>query len=238
VITDAQGLGTILSDDKPNLTINNVSTTEGSTGAKSFTFTVTISATTTAPVAVNYATADGTATAPSDYTAASGTVTIPAGVRTATVTVTIAGDNVIEPDETFFVNLTNATNAIITDAQGQGTIRNDDTPNLTINSVSANEGRSGTKNYSFRVSLSFAASVDVTVGYATADGTATAPSDYTSTSGTITIPAGVRTATINVSVVCDASVEPDETFFVNLSNATNAVITVAQGQGTIRNDDL
>ena len=74
------------------------------------------------------ATADGTATSgSSDYTAKSLTgQTIPAGSSTYTFDVLVNGDTTPEPNETFFVNVTNATNAIVTDGQGLGTITNDD----------------------------------------------------------------------------------------------------------------
>ncbi len=99
------------------------------------------------------------------------------------------------------------------------------------------EGNAGTKNFTFTVTATHSIGSAITVDYATADGTATAPSDYTTTSGTSTIPANSTSATITVSVNGDATFELDETFLVNLSNATNANILDAQGVGTIVNDD-
>jgi CSLREA domain-containing protein len=110
-------------------------------------------------------------------------------------------------------------------------------PTLSINNVSANEGNSGTTPFVFTVTLSAASASAVTVAFATADGTATAGSDYTATSGTLTFNPGVTTQTITVSVIGDTIPEPNETFLVNLSGATNATIAVAQGIGTIVNDD-
>ena len=77
-IADGQGIGTIL-DDEPRISINDVTVTEGNTGTRPITFTVSLSAAYDVPVTVHYATANGTATAGSDYQAASGTLTIPAG---------------------------------------------------------------------------------------------------------------------------------------------------------------
>jgi hypothetical protein len=77
----------------------------------------------------------------------------------------------------------------------------------------------------------------VTVSFATADGTATAGSDYVATSGTLTFNPGVTTQTITVNVVGDTTVEPNETFLVNLSAPSNATIATGQGTGTIVNDD-
>ena len=110
-----------------NISINDVSMAEGNSGQTAFQFTVSLDAPQTAPVTVDFATADGTATAPSDYTANSGTVTFAPGVTSQTVTVQGNGDTTVEPNETFNVNLSNATgNATIADAQGLGTIVNDD----------------------------------------------------------------------------------------------------------------
>src|SRR6266404_3883600 len=91
-----------------NISISDVSITEGDTGTKTATFTV--GRTGTAAFTVGYATTDGTATAGSDYLAASGTLSFGAGQASQTVSVTINGDTAFEPDETFFVNLANATN--------------------------------------------------------------------------------------------------------------------------------
>ena len=76
---------------------------------------------------VSYATAAGTATAPSDFQAVGGTVTFPVGVNTRTITVGVVGDRVRERNETFVVNLSNPSpNAYTGDAQGVGTIVDDD----------------------------------------------------------------------------------------------------------------
>src|SRR5712691_4372454 len=72
---------------------------------------------------------------------------------------------------------------------------------------------------------------------ATANGTASAPSDYLANSGTLTFAAGQTTKTITIVVNGDTLNEADETFFVNLSNAVNATINDGQGIVTIRNDD-
>ena len=85
-------------------------------------------------VTVHYATADGTATAGSDYQAASGTLTFAAGQTSQTITVLVNGDRLAEPTETFFVNLSDPTNAFIADGQGVGTIL-DDEPRISINDV-------------------------------------------------------------------------------------------------------
>lgn len=121
-------------------------------------------------------------------------------------------------------------------ARGQG---GGGLPTVTIADVQAAEGNAGTTTFEFTVSLNTAATAPVSVAYATADGTATtADNDYVAASGTLTIPAGSSSATISVLVNGDATVEPDETFVVNLSAPVGAIITDAQGVGTIVNDDV
>ncbi|MFW5329818.1 beta strand repeat-containing protein [Hydrogenophaga sp. ZJX-1] len=233
--------GTILNDDLPTLTINDVTASEGNAGTTNFTFTVSLSEP-AGPGGVTFdiATANGTATAGVDYVANSLTgQTIPSGSSTYTFTVLINGDALNEPSETFFVNVTNVVNAVVADAQGLGTIVNDDPqPSLSINDVTVVEGNSGTTNAVFTVTLSAASGQTVSVNYATADGTATAPADYTSTSGTLTFTPGQTTQTITVLVAGETVPEAGETFFVNLSGATNATIADNQGVGTITNDDV
>ena len=144
-----------------------------------------------------------------------------------------------EPNETFFVNLSNATNSAILDNHGQGTITDDDAqPSLSITDVSQNEGNSGTTNFVFNVTLSAPSGFTVTVDYATANGTATtAGNDYQQISGTLTFNPGDTTKTVTVLVNGDTTFEPDETFFLNLYSATHATISKSQGTGTIKNDE-
>ena len=225
----------------PNLTINNVTANEGNAGITNFSFTVSLSEP-AGPGGVTFdiATANGTATAGVDYVASSFTSqTIPAGSSTYVFTVLGNGDLLNEPTENFFVNVTNVVNAVVIDGQGLGTITNDDPlPSLSINDVAVVEGNAGTSNAVFTVTLNAASGQTVSVNYATADGTATQPADYTSTSGTLTFTAGQTTRTINVPVIGETVPEANESFFVNLSGATNAIISDNQGQGTITNDDV
>ena len=123
-----------------DLTINNVSVTEGHTRHRPATFTVTLSAASTQTVTVAYATGNGTATAGSDYQAASGTLTFAPGETSKTITVLVNGDRLAEPNETFVVNLSSATNATIADGQGVGTIV-DDEPRISISDVTQAEGQ-------------------------------------------------------------------------------------------------
>lgn len=113
-----------------------------------------------------------------------------------------------------------------------------DPPNLSVNDVSVVEGNSGTKDATFTVSLSSAATQPVTVDYVTANGTATSGSDYDATSGTLSFAPGETAKTVTVKIHGDRIPEANETFFLNLSNANHAWIRDNQGVGTIVNDDV
>jgi subtilisin-like proprotein convertase family protein len=234
----------------PTLTINDITKVEGQTGTSNAVFTVTLSAVSTQNVTFQFATANGTATAPSDYTArALTTLTIPAGSTRATLSVAVVGDTVAEPDETLFVNLSNASGATIAKTQGRCTITNDDTtvalPQLFISDLVIREGDVGNGAVYFTVRLSRPSTSTVTVNFATADGTATtsaqpanAGTDYTAASGIVTFIAGAITQSVAVVVRGDTTVESNERFFVNLSTPVGATISDALGICTIVNDDV
>jgi hypothetical protein len=220
----------------PSITINDATVTEGNTATTSATFTVRLSTSYNQPVTVNFSIADGTAVAGSDYQAQSGTLTFAPGETTKIITVQVIGDRLAEPNETFSVNLSSPNNATIADGQGLGTIV-DDEPRISINDVVMKEGNSGLTAFALTVSLSVAYDVPVTVDYATANGTATAGSDYQAASGTLTIPAGQTSGTITVPVTGDRLPEPDKYFFVNLSNLNFGAIADSQGFGVIVDDE-
>jgi len=240
-ITNNQGIGIILNDDT-RISINDVSLNEGNSGTTAFTFNVTLSPASSQTVTVNYATANNTAIAPGDYVSVSATtLTFNPNETSKSITVSVNGDTTVEPNENFNVNLSGATNAEIADNQGIGTILNDDgtLPGISINDITLNEGNSGATAFIFTVNISPVSSQAVTVNYATANGTAVAPGDYTTVPATtlLTFGAGEVSKQISVSVVGDTTIEPDENFTVNLSNPSNAFIADNQGIGTIVNDD-
>jgi len=238
-IADGQGQGTITDDDgSPALSIGDVTVTEGSTGTTTAVFTVTLDAPSGQTVTVDFATADGTATAPLDYASATGTLSFPRGTTSQTLSVDVVGDVLDEADETFLVDLSNPTNATLADGQGTGTITDDDgPPAIAIADVSVTEGNAGTTSAVFTVTLDAPSGQTVTVDFATADGTANAPGDYVGTSGTLSFAPGATTQAVTVDVVGDSVDEADETFDVDLTNAANASIADAQGVGTILDDD-
>jgi predicted extracellular nuclease len=137
------------------------------------------------------------------------------------------------------VNVTNVVNATVADGQGQGTIVNDDSVNLTISNPVVTEGNSGTTVLTYTVSLSGPAPAGgVTFDIATADGSATAGSDYVARALTgQTIPEGSTTYTFDVTVNGDTAFEPNETVLVNITNVVGAAVDTPQATGTITNDD-
>ncbi|GDY08623.1 hypothetical protein LBMAG52_21090 [Planctomycetia bacterium] len=112
-------------------------------------------------------------------------------------------------------------------------------PSLSIGNVSKLEGNKGQTNFTFTVSLSAASSQAVNVQFATAHGTALAGriNDYRAASGTLSFSPGTTSRTITITINADKTSEANETFFINLSNPTNAALGVAKGTGTIVNDD-
>ncbi len=387
------------------LSIADVTVMEGDAGTTTANFTVTVTPASASVVTVAYATADGSAAAGSDYLATSGMLTFAPGEPSKRIAVTVNGDVVNEGDEVFFVNLSGASGATISDAQAVGNIANDEcavttpgvtdgtfeagtpwpawtvqtstqrgtpicrrgnvalpdcgsgiepyagnnvamfgarsgaetatlgrtlafplsrsltlrfqmqvrtitgtavetlvvkvdgtpvatftegttadsayslryvdlsafadgashtllfthtnaaptsnwaiflvdnvelfscAPSLAVNDVAVTEGNAGTSTALFTVTLSPKRPSTVTVAYATADGTATAGSDYVSTSGVLTFLPGETTKTVPVTVNGDTTAEATETFFLTLSGAANATITGSQGVGTIVSDD-
>src|SRR5437667_31942 len=201
-ISDGQGVVTILDDDAaPVLSINEIGRASCRERANNAVLTVSLYDETEQTVTVNYATANGTATAGTDYVSTNGTLTFLPGQTSQTIRVVIGGDVRDVLVETILVNLTAATNATISDGQGVVTILDDDAaPVLSINDVSVMEGDSTTNIQAHTVSLSSASAQNVTVNYATANGTATAGTDYVSTNGPLFFMPGPTTQTYTLSL--------------------------------------
>jgi uncharacterized repeat protein (TIGR01451 family) len=254
VITDSVGLGTIQNDDSATLSINDQTITEGNTGnLATATFTVTLDAAVQDGLTVNYATSNGTATvADGDYNqvlATPLTFTGTAG-EMRTFNVTVVGDDKVELDETFFVNLTQTAGLTVSipDPQGQVTITNDDQARLSISDRTISEGTTGQfPTATFTVTLDQKVDAPVIVNFETQDNTATvADGDYNAVPAlaSVTFPAASppgTTQTINVTVNGDTKVEANEIFAVVLNNiaAAGRAVSFAKqaGIGTITNDD-
>ncbi|MCW3000041.1 MAG: repeat protein [Solirubrobacterales bacterium] len=210
------------------------------TSGSGLAFPVTLSGPSGRAVSVAYATSGTTATSATDYTATAGTLTIPAGQTTGTIMVPVVPDALDEDDESLSVTLSAPVNTSITTATATGTIADDDTATITVTGASVLEGAAGaTTVTNALVNLSVASARNVTVSYATANGTATAPADYRTAAGQVTVAAGQRTAVIPLAIVGDALTEADEAFGVGLSGPVGAAIAPNGGVAAIiiRNDD-
>ena len=214
--------GTITDDETLTVTVGGrVTVTEGTPVP----FTVSVhGASATVPVVATFA-LEGTATAgvEADYTAPeTNTVTITAPDTSATMAITTRMDNLLEGDETLIFRLTDVTTTAgkvrLGTAQATTTIGDSDddvTVSFESTAVPVDEGAVAM----FTVQLSEEVAADVTVGYETADGTATAGADYTAveSGATLVIPAGETSGMIAVPTAKDLLEEADETFTLTLS---------------------
>ncbi len=238
VILDVvRGTGSILNDDSALLSIED---SIGSENAEAIAFTIRLDHPVDADVQVAFATETDTATT-ADFVARTGVATIPQGSTTATISIEPISDGLVEPDEQFFVRLSNVSasgrNVTLGNDRGVGTIKDDDVAAISIQDATQDED-AGT--ISFSLMLDRLIDADVTVDFATATGSAIA-TDFVATNGTATFAAGTNSTTITVPLTADTVVELDERFFVNLSNVQsgerNVILADSQAVGTIRNDD-
>ena len=147
----------------------------------------------------------------------------------------ILDDTLAEPDETFSINLSPPGNATLARREAIGTILdNDSGPSISISDATVQENAGIA---TLTLTLSSASGKTIIVPFSTADGTATAPADYTAQGHTLSIAPGQTVGTINVAVVNDASDEADESFHVNLSTPVNATIARGSAVGLILDDD-
>ena len=238
-LDDSSGQGTITDDDgndtTPRLYIVDASADEGD----AVRFRVVLTGDSDRAVTVDFETDDGTALAGSDYEETSGTLTFAVGTETQTISVPTHEDDIAEADETFTVRLSDADGATIEGDSARGTINDNDggggrLPILTIEDAApVGEGETA----QFSVTLSSPSEQVVTASYGTADGTASAGSDYTSTTGTLRFEAGDTTGTIRVTVLDDEIREDTESFTVELSDPEGAALVGASGTASITDDD-
>ena len=204
---------------------------------------VRLSAVATSTVTVDYATAFGSASAGTDFTNISGTVSFPAGSTSQTILVPIIDDSLVESDETLSVTLSNPSGGVMgTPSATIVTIKDDEATNPTIPKLSL-----GAATYSVaeddgtvdvEIMLSTAAALTVTVDYETYDGSATEPSDYSATDGTVEFAPGETSKIISVSIIDDGDVESDETIGFEIFNESGApLIAPSEAVITITDND-
>lgn len=251
--TDAQGLGTINNDDTVPVSVTAVPTSIQENGGAPLFFSLAPQALVPVSLSVNVV-LTGTASNGVDYTTSVIPVVIPASSAAASLTLTLVDDGTFEDSETVIATIqpgTDYTPQVGSDVATATITDPEDRPAATFATATATvaEGNSGTANYSTTVSLSAAAAIDLVVDFSTSDGggsnpNATAPSDYTSTVDTLSFPAGITTATIDVPIVGDTTFESNEDFQITLTNPAPGRAAGAVPLGvnnvqtvTITNDD-
>jgi len=186
-------------------------------------------------VTVDYATSGDTATAGSDYEEASGTLTFAVGETSQTFDVTILTDDEAEADETVQLTLSDPSNADLGD-QAVAVLTITDVPPVvpTVQFGQASfEVNESDGTATIAVTLDPAAEAEVTVEYATSDGTATAGSDYEDASGTLTFAVGETSQTFDVTILTDDEEETDETVQLTLSNPSTSAALGDQATATL-----
>jgi Ca2+-binding RTX toxin-like protein len=241
-IFGAYSSGTTLS-----LAATNAVQTEGNSGSKAFTFTVTRTGDITATNTVNWA-VTGTGTNPAaaaDFAGGvlpSGTVSFAANSTSQVISVSVNGDTTVEPDETFTVTLSSPSNgATLSTATATGTITNDDLPSITLAVAPTSVNEDGTTNLVYTFTRTAPTTSPLTVNYGitgTADAT-----DYTGatpgTGKTITFAANSATATLTIDPTADTTIESNDTVALTLATGTGYTVgTTTAVTGTITNDDL
>lgn len=242
------GIGTIINDDVPAVSITAQSVPEGDEGTTAMTFTVAVSGATEATETVRYS-IGGTATAGVDYTVDSARLlTFPSGSSSPlTITVLVNGDGIYEVDETVVIELSDPSSGIILETSiATATITNDDNedddyPVLSIITTGAfvNEGDTGTTGLAFTVEKTGLTEVEAEV-MLFFGGTATEGPDYTVPDGKLLTFAPSETLkTVLLSITGDRLTEFDETVIVTLSSPVNAMISMDAGTDTftILDDD-
>ncbi|MDX1950577.1 MAG: Calx-beta domain-containing protein [Verrucomicrobiota bacterium] len=186
--------------------------------ASSITVSVTRSGGTNSTVSVDFATEDDTAGS-GDYTSTNATLTFTPGQTTKTITVPLSNDSSIEGNEAFSIGLTNVTGGVLgTHSNLVVTIRDNDSEfEFSTNAVTLNESTASVTLTVLRTGGTVGAA---TVRYATTNGTASAASDYTAVSGTLSFAAGETNKTVRLTILNDTAVETNETFSIVLSNPT------------------
>jgi pimeloyl-ACP methyl ester carboxylesterase len=195
---------------------------------------------TTSDLTVNY-TIVGIATNCTDYQNLTGTVTFKAGESKVNIDISPIDDNIYEGNEAITLSLNDGGIIYKLDPIKSSTVTitdNDTKPTISVANSTQPEGNSGDTNYGFNLTLGNPSVETITVKYATADDTATAGSDYTATTGTVTFAPGETTQAVNVAVTGDDLYEADESFKLNLSEAVNVTIATSSAIGKIVNDDL
>jgi uncharacterized repeat protein (TIGR01451 family) len=236
----------------PSISVDDVFLLEGDSGAQSAEFIVRLDYPSPQTVSVAFATVeggfggglaasgaglDGVAVDGLDYLGTNGVVVFLPGETNLTIAVPVLGDLLNEVQEPFFLELSNATNALLNTSQAVCFIEdNDPLPLVSVGDVTVREGNLGTTNAVFEITLSEPSGRTVFVDYSTTADSATAGVDYFDQFGFLEFPPGETILTLTVAVRGDLLVESDETFFLNVF-PFNADVADDVALGAIVNDD-
>jgi Zn-dependent metalloprotease len=176
----------------------------------------------TAAFTVDYATSNGSALAGSDYGAVSGTLSFAAGVASRTFTIPITSDTQGEANETVFLALSNATGAYFGPRRTAVLTITDNEPVVQLSATAYTVAEAGPAATITVVRTGGTAAF--TVDYSVSSGSATAGDDFTAVSGTLSFPAGVMSKAISVPILNDAWGENSEYFWLDLYNASGALL--------------
>jgi hypothetical protein len=238
----------IVDDDGPDVSVADVSVTEGDGATTGITFDITLSEASVEPVRVDYATAAGTAAADDDFESLQAlTLAFGPGEIAKTVTVDVVGDMEDEADETFTLGLSNAVNANVGRSLGVATIFDNDQPTLAVSAAAGSADRPsvletdfGATSLTFTLALQspagFQATRESSVAYATTSTRAVVGGDFLPASGRVTFAPGETTKTVVVSVIGDSLHEADEIVDLALTEAVNLTLP-GEALGTILDDD-
>ena len=197
---------------------------------------VSLSATSTVPIMVDYRVIGGTATSGSDYTLPQGTLTFAPGERAKSIALPIVNDSIAEPNETIRIALFNPVNATLDGIKIHTyTIVDDDTSSVSVTATASSATENGTSG-NFRISRSGATNADLPVNFQLT-GTASAPADYAPLGASVTIPAGIAFVDLPVMPVNDPTVERLETVVITLLTAPGAKIVSPNVATVIINDN-
>jgi len=234
------------SPEVPQVSINDIRVQEGDEGLGEASFTVSLSKASTQSITVDFETFEGSAKAGTDFQLLKGKLVFAPGEQTKTLVVPIIWDHQKEQEENFVFQLSNVSNATIVDKEGLATIEDNDqaggnpspkVPQVSINDIRVQEGDEGLGEASFTVSLSATSIQPVTLDFETFEGTAKAGIDFQASKGKLVFAPGEQTKSLVIPLTWDREDEQEESFFVRLSNVSNAAIADGEGIGTIEDND-
>jgi uncharacterized repeat protein (TIGR01451 family) len=188
--------------------------------------TVSLNAVSLTNTVVAYA-VTGTATSGTDYTALSGTITIAAGSLNNTITIPVINDAIVEGSESVIVTLTAVTSGAVSlgvTLVATNTIADNDSATVSISNTT-NGAEAAPTNGVMTLTQTAVSATNTVIQYSVS-GTAISGSDYTALSGSVTLPAGFTTVTLNIPIINDLVVDPNETVIITLTSVSAGLATL------------